>query len=363
MSDSKHIAFLLPDDGRTPYGGYKIVFEYANRLAADGYRVTLVYPASFWFWRKSLRKKYRSLRRYLSGLRRKDYKAGWFRLDPRIEERWVWSLNECFVPRADIYIATACWTAGYLNRYRRVTPRKKYYLIQGYEVWYPCTEKQVLRSYRFTMRKIVIAEWLEEIVCRRSGGGDCRLIHNGLDFDYFRRTVDFGDRDRYCVCMLYHTAEAKGCGDAFRALEIVRKQFPELKVNIFGTTPRPEGLPEWYRYYQRPDRETHNRIYNEAAVFVAPSHSEGFGLTPCEAMMCGCAVACTDNGGYAVSCKAEETALVGPIRDPERLAENIVRLIEDDALRLRIARAGHENIRRFTWERAYGKLKNYLELE
>ena len=52
----QHIAFLLPADASTPYGGYKVVFEYANRLTADGHKVTIVYPASFWFWRKAFAK-------------------------------------------------------------------------------------------------------------------------------------------------------------------------------------------------------------------------------------------------------------------------------------------------------------------
>ncbi|WP_418690430.1 glycosyltransferase family 4 protein [Alistipes putredinis] len=198
---------------------------------------------------------------------------------------------------------------------------------------------------------------------RNGGGGEnCELIHNGFDFDYFSKLIEIEEKNKYCVCMLYHTFEGKGCADAFRALEIVKQRFPQLIVNIFGTAPRPETLPEWYRYWQRPDQQTHNRIYNEAAVFVGPSHSEGFCLTPPEAMMCGCAVACTDIGGYTVCCKHDRTALVSPVRNPERLAENIIRLIEDDDLRYRIAKAGHENIRQFTWESAYDKLKKYLKL-
>ena len=42
---TRRIAFLLPRSGVTPIGGYKVVYEYANRLAADGYEVELVYPA------------------------------------------------------------------------------------------------------------------------------------------------------------------------------------------------------------------------------------------------------------------------------------------------------------------------------
>lgn len=105
----------------------------------------------------------------------------------------------------------------------------------------------------------------------------------------------------------------------------------QLIVNIFGTAPRPETRRVVPLAASRPADAQPN--YNEAAVFVGPSHSEGFCLTPPEAMMCGCAVACTDIGGYTVCCKHDRTALVSPVRNPERLAENIIRLIEDDDLR------------------------------
>ena len=35
----KLITFLMPSVQLVPSGGYKIVYEYANRLAKDGYRV------------------------------------------------------------------------------------------------------------------------------------------------------------------------------------------------------------------------------------------------------------------------------------------------------------------------------------
>ena len=41
----KRILFLFPGASGVSAGGYKVVFEYANRLVADGYEVGMVYPA------------------------------------------------------------------------------------------------------------------------------------------------------------------------------------------------------------------------------------------------------------------------------------------------------------------------------
>ena len=81
-------------------------------------------------------------------------------------------------------------------------------------------------------------------------------------------------RDKFAVVMLYHEMERKGCKYGFEALELVKQRYPQLKVTLFGTPELPTDLPEWYEYYQRPDREMHNRIYNEAAIFLGTSNIE-----------------------------------------------------------------------------------------
>ena len=37
------ITFILPRTGEEPIGGFKVVYEYANRLAKDGYHINIVY--------------------------------------------------------------------------------------------------------------------------------------------------------------------------------------------------------------------------------------------------------------------------------------------------------------------------------
>jgi glycosyltransferase involved in cell wall biosynthesis len=168
------------------------------------------------------------------------------------------------------------------------------------------------------------------------------------------------ERNRYVVSMLYHTAEHKRCDDALAALYLVKEQVPELRVNIFGTAERPDNLPAWFTYYRQPDRITHNKIYNESALYVAASSIEGFGLTIGEAMICGNAVVCTDIGGFREMVTHNKTGLLSPVYDSKALAENVIRLIQDNSLRIAFAKAGHESIKQYTWESSYKAFKSVL---
>ncbi|MFT3914652.1 MAG: glycosyltransferase family 4 protein [Anaeromyxobacteraceae bacterium] len=113
-------------------------------------------------------------------------------------------------------------------------------------------------------------------------------------------------------------------------------------------------------YERRPSPARLRALYNEAAVFLAPSWTEGFGLTPAEAMACGAAVVATDAGGFREFAHDGETALVVPARAPEALAAALLRLVRDPALRVRLARAGHALIQGFTWARAADGLEAIL---
>lgn len=42
----RHICFLMPSVGFAPSGGFKVVFEYANRFYDDGYKVSIAFAAS-----------------------------------------------------------------------------------------------------------------------------------------------------------------------------------------------------------------------------------------------------------------------------------------------------------------------------
>jgi glycosyltransferase involved in cell wall biosynthesis len=77
-------------------------------------------------------------------------------------------------------------------------------------------------------------------------------------------------------------------------------------------------------------------------------------------MLCGAALVATDIGGHREYGIHEETALLSPAREPEKLAENVVRLVRCPELRTRLARQGHECIRKYRWREAVDSFEHLL---
>lgn len=358
----KRISFLLPIISLKPAGGYKIVYEYANYLAKTGYEVDIVYPAYIYRYRMPIFMEYiRMVKSWIQSHRALRAYKTWYKLHQGVTEHFVWDLKEDNVPPADFYVATYVKTAVYLEKYKRIPAANKFYLIQGYENWGDVSTENLISTYHLNLRKIVVSTWLAKKV--REQQETCTFIPNGFDFNYFKKTIEIKDKDRYCVTMMYHTHQPKGCDDGFKALSIVKSKIPQLHVNLFGVSERPANLPTWYDYYQQPDQTTHNKIYNEAALFLGTSWSEGWGLTIGEAMMCGCAIVCTDNLGYKEMVKDGDTALISPIKSPVQLADNIIKLMTDNTLREEMAARGFQHIQQFNWENSFKKFSELFKQE
>ena len=356
----KSIVFLLPCSATVPVGGFKVVYEYANRLVQDGFVVYIVYAAQLFPNEHSFMYRCRRWHYYWHMKRTKGYLPDkWFELNERVKQKWVYSLKQENIPVCDYYVATSWETAEYLMNYKGIDIDNKYYFIQHYERWSSKNEQRLIATWKSSLHKIVIAPWLKGIA--NNLGTSAVVVENGFDFDTFKLTIGIRERQRERIVMLYHELEWKGTQDAFDALDIVKRQFPGLTVNLFGVYTKPINLPDWYVYFQMPDKDTLNRIYNEAAVYVGASHTEGWGLTVGEAMQCGCAVACTNNGGYVVLAHHEETALVSPVKDVNALAKNVIRLLRDQELRIKLAENGNRYVQQYTWKRAYNRFKNVLE--
>ncbi len=107
--------------------------------------------------------------------------------------------------------------------------------------------------------------------------------------------------------------------------------------------------------------------YKSADVYVQPSRYEGWGMAIIEAMASSLAVVMTDVGCAGEVVRNEETGLVVPVDDEKSLALAIMRLLEDNQLRVTLLSAGKEEVRKLatkretlelyerSWRRAYGK--------
>lgn len=82
------------------------------------------------------------------------------------------------------------------------------------------------------------------------------------------------------------------------------------------------------------------RLLHEAAVVVAPSRYEGFGIPLIEALLAEAPVVTTDVMAGNEIIRHEQTGLLTPYGDVPALAEAIVRVLHNPALGQRMARAG-----------------------
>jgi glycosyltransferase involved in cell wall biosynthesis len=237
-------------------------------------------------------------------------------------------------------------------------PGEKLYLIQHLETWLGSAD-QVMATWKAPLKKIVIARWLEKVA--HEMGETCHYIPNGLDFTKFGCDLLPEDRNPAHIAMLFsHSLPWKGSFDGLSALVALKDKYPDLEAEFFGINERQQDLPSWIVYHQTPSQEELRRIYNRASIFLAPSISEGWGLPPCEAMMCGGAVVATDIGGHREFCTDGDTALLVPANAPDAIAEAVERLINDHELRLRVAQSGNRNIQRFTWDAACDAFERLL---
>ena len=260
---------------------------------------------------------------------------------------WLPMLHPLLLQKADAYVATWWQTAELLASWRELKG-ERLYLIQHFEVW-GGPEDEVRATWRAPLKKIVIAKWLRDIA--HEEGQEAYYIPNGLDFDKFGCDIPIRNRSPFSVAMLFHDYDWKGSPDGLGALKTVKAIFPGLKVELFGVPDKPASLPDWITYHQKPSQKMLRAVYNRAAIFLAPSWAEGWGLPPSEAMTCGAAVVATDIGGHREFCLEGQTALLAPAKSPEALAKQIIRLMDDNEMRIQIAEQGNKFIQQFTWDR------------
>lgn len=347
-----NITFLLSSVTSFPAGGFKVIFEYANRFAAEDNSVNIVMIATNIRFKSNCA----ALLRYPYYKLTHNYgPQKWFSLHKNVHCYYHFALKKNTLPKSDVVIATAVESSIILNKIKPCT--KCYYFVQDFEDW-GVSARKVYQTYTFPFTKIVIAPWLQQKV--ESVGEKAVVVPNGFDFDYFKLYKPIEKRNKLQILMMYHKMERKRCVDSIAALQIVKNKYPQLEIKMFGKPERPKNLSFDFEYYQSPDKETHNQLYNEAAIYIAASSVEGWGLTIGEAMICGCAVACTDNEGFKIMAHDNETALLSPVYDYNKLAENIIRLIEDDELRIWLAKKANENIQQYTWDNSYKKFKEII---
>lgn len=100
-------------------------------------------------------------------------------------------------------------------------------------------------------------------------------------------------------------------------------------------------------------------LYTLASAFAFPTKYEGFGLPVLEAMACGTPVVAANNS--SIPEVVGDAGVLVAADDPQGIADALVLLVSDAALRTRLVAEGREQARRFTWASAAQGLHGVYE--
>ncbi|MGL6136733.1 MAG: glycosyltransferase family 4 protein [Planktothrix sp.] len=256
-------------------------------------------------------------------------------------------VTDADLPDADIVVATWWETAEWVAN---LSPSKgaKVYMIRHHETHDYLPIERVAATYRLPFHKIVISQWLVDIMDKEYGDKNVSLVPNSIDAEKYyaeprkKQTVP-------TVGMLYSPLSWKGCDITLKALALASQQIPQLKLVCFGTKPPvPElPLPPGSEFFCQPPQDQIKHIYASCDAWLFGSRFEGFGRPILEAMACRTPVIGVP-AGAAPELLCDGIGILVKPEDPEDMAEAIVK----------ICQMSQEQWRQMS-DRAYNKATSY----
>jgi glycosyltransferase involved in cell wall biosynthesis len=345
------ITFILPNWVGNFAGGIQSNMSLASHLQKRGHEVCLISlkkrPASFKKQIRSLLKgkgwisSQKSNFSYLDGL---DITGKIIDHQP--------PLTDADVPDADIVVATFWITAEWVSK---LSPQKgaKVYMIRHHEVHSYLTKERSALTYRLPLHKVVICQWLLDIMKNEYGDHNVDFVPNSIELEKYYAPLR-GKSSIPTVGLMYTNADWKGCDIALKAFNLASEKIPNLKLVAFGKNdPTLElPLPPNTNYVKQPPQNEIKNIYAQCDGWLFASRNEGFGRPILEAMACRTPVIGTPAGAAPELLAKGGGILVKP-EDPEDMAKAIIKICQmsnDDWLSM--SNAAYQTATGYTWDDA-----------
>lgn len=186
----------------------------------------------------------------------------------------------------------------------------------------------------------------------------------------------FGLSDESCVVLFVGALVwEKGVLHLARAFRMVESRVPQAVLLMAGDGRLWGGLgsdrsncdeyerlvksnvPSTVRMLGKLPHDAMPKLFHAADVMVVPSVREAFGMVALDASATGIPVIASKVGGLPEIIGDGCTGILVPPGDEEELAQAIIRLVQDEELRLRLGTAGRQRSLRFAWNRISAEME------
>jgi glycosyltransferase involved in cell wall biosynthesis len=229
--------------------------------------------------------------------------------------------------------------------------------------WRQTHERLSRAAFVYSDAFVTLCELDQEFVLQRGHYPARRtaVVEPGLDREFLSLPFIPTKEDR--IAYLGTWIPRKGINTLSAVMRRVLTLQPQLFFDVYGAGGQREAVQTCFAPDLRERIVVHPRLTNEqlaeglakAKVFFFPTQYEGFGMALAEAMACSCAVVGTRTG-FGAALRDRQEALICDFDDNEVMEHSILALLQDDELRLRIARAGWDRVRGLVWESNIRKL-------
>lgn len=259
------------------------------------------------------------------------------------------------LPDADVVIATWWETAEWVAA---LPPSKgrKFYLLQGYEVFPNLPVDRVIATYSLPLTKIAVSSYIQDEIRRNHRIDDIHVILNSVDMAQFTgpprtkaQTPTMG--------FLYTVTACKNIRLAIQAIQLAKERLPNLRVEAFSAAAPSADLPlpSWVEYHQTPTQAEIPGIYASCDAWLFTSEKEGFGLPIIESMACRTPVLATHAGAAPDLIDGRNGCLLPA--SPEAFAEEILRFARMSEEEWQgFSKAAHATAAAYTWDDATDRL-------
>lgn len=218
----------------------------------------------------------------------------------------------------------------------------------------------VRRSLRWAKIVIVSSNFLEQIF--KNFGITTRIIFNFLDLTKFAPLPYEQRRPRHVV-VCRNLEPVYNVENFIRALKIVQDQHVAVSATIYGDGSQAQKLQQLVRDLSLAHVEFGGALPNSllreriarAAIMANPSNVDSMPISILEGLAAGTPIVSTAVGGVPYLIRHGWNGFLAPANDPQALATQIMRLLDDHTLWQSLSENGLSYVKQFDRERVVAK--------